>query len=101
MLLSSKTDLYRHVYWNCLLGQKKTRESTFDQLQFDFCVQHALNPLTIIVGSEGRTVAILEEQNLLFTWQDYHSCHAKLRLLSKVANLQLAETVVAWDHLWS
>lgn len=28
--------------------------------------QHALNPLIIIVGSEGGTVAILEDQNLLF-----------------------------------
>lgn len=75
--------------------------ATFDQLLFDFCGQHALNPLTINVGSKGGTVAILEDQNLLSTWQDYHACHAKLRLLSKVGNLRLAKTMVAWDNLWS
>lgn len=74
--------------------------ATFDQLLFDFCVQHALNPLTISVCSEGGTVAILEDQNLLLTWQDYHADNAKLRLLSKVGNLQLPKVMAPWDCLW-
>lgn len=74
--------------------------ATFDKLLFDFCVQHAVNRLTIIVGSEGGTVAILEDQNLLSTWQDYHAVNAKLRLLSKLGNLQLPKVMVPWDRLW-
>ncbi|UCV27551.1 DUF3223 domain-containing protein [Ferribacterium limneticum] len=74
--------------------------ATFDQLLFDFCVQHALNPLIIIVGSESGTVAILEDQNLLFAWQDYHADNAKLRLLSKLGNLQLPKAMVSWDRLF-
>jgi len=36
---------------------------------------------------------ILEDQNLLSTWQDYHACLAKLRLLSKVGNFN-------WPKPW-
>lgn len=58
-----------------------------------------MNPLTIIVCSEDGTVAILEDLNLLPTWQDYHAGNAKLRLLSKLGNLQLPKVMVPWDRL--
>lgn len=74
--------------------------ATFDQLLFNFCIQHAINPLTIDVGSERGTVAVIDNPNLLVAWQEYHAHHAQLRLLSKLGNLQQPKTVLPWAQLW-
>lgn len=74
---------------------------TFDQLLYDFCCTHSLNPLRVAVGSEGGTVAVIKDAELLAAWQAYHNEHASLRLLSKVGNLQLPKVSVPWSELWS
>lgn len=75
--------------------------NTFDQLLFDFCVERSINPLVVAVGSEGGTVAVFEDQALLSGWQEHHARRAELRLLSKLGNLQLPKTTIAWERLWS
>lgn len=74
---------------------------TFDQLLYDFCCAHSLNPLSVVVGSEGGTVAVIKDADLLAAWQAYHNQNASLRLLSKAGNLQLPKVSVPWSELWS
>lgn len=78
-----------------------TPPKTFHQLLYDFCRSRSLNPLRVAVGSEGGTVAVLEDAELLAAWQAYHSENAHLRLLSKFGNLQLPKVTVRWSELWS
>lgn len=73
---------------------------TFDLLLFDFCQGRALNPLRVAVGSDGGTVALFVDQELQAAWQAYHREHSKLRLLSKLGNLQLPKISVPWSALW-
>ncbi|NTU45914.1 MAG: DCL family protein [Chlorobiaceae bacterium] len=73
---------------------------TFEQLLYDFCRGRSLNPLHVAVGSEGGTVAVFEDAELLAAWQVYHSENAHLRLLSKIGNLQLPKVPVPWSKLW-
>jgi uncharacterized protein DUF3223 len=75
--------------------------NTFDQTLFDFCRARQINPLNVAVGSEGGTVAVIENQALLADWQSFHQNRANLRLISKLGNLQLPKTSVAWSQLWS
>ena len=74
---------------------------TFEQLLYDFCHSRSVNPLHVAVGSEGGTVAVLEDAELLAAWQAYHRENAHLRLLSKIGNLQLPKVSVRWSELWS
>ncbi len=78
-----------------------TPPQTFDQLLYDFCCSRSLNPLTVAVGSEGGTVAVLEDTEILVAWQEYHRGNAHLRLVSKIGNLQLPKVAVSWSELWS
>lgn len=78
-----------------------TPPQTFDQLLYDFCRTRSLNPLTVAVGSEGGTIAVLEDAELLAAWQAYHRDNANLRLLSRIGNLQLPKVAVRWSELWS
>ena len=78
-----------------------TPPKTFDLLLFNFCRDRTINPLQVAVGSEGGTVAVLSDPELLAAWQGYHRANADLRLLSKLGNLQLPKTVVSWSELWS
>ena len=75
--------------------------STFDQLLYDFCRSRSINPLHVVVGSQGGTVAVLEDAQLLAAWQSYHRDNAQLRLLSRIGNLQLPKVAVQWSELWS
>jgi hypothetical protein len=54
----------------------------------------------VAVGSEGGTVAVLEDAELLAAWQAHHRKHAHLRLLSRIGNLQLPKAAVRWSELW-
>lgn len=83
---------------NCAVDH--TPPKTFDALLFNFCREQAINPLQVIVGSEGGTVAVLSDLELLAAWQAYHRANANLRLLSKLGNLQLSKTSVQWGNLW-
>ncbi len=78
-----------------------TPPKTFDQLLYDFCHSRSLNPLQVAVGSEGGTVAVFEDSELLAAWQAYHREHAELRLLSTTGNLQLPKMTLTWSELWS
>ena len=78
-----------------------TPPQTFDQLLYDFCRSRSLNPLTVAVGSEGGTVAVLEDIELLVSWQEYHRRNAHLRVVSRIGNLQLPKVAVPWSELWS
>lgn len=84
---------------NCAVDH--TPPKTFDQLLYDFCRSRSLNPLQVAVGSEGGTVAVLEDAELLSSWQIYHRANAELRLISKVGNLQLPKVTLSWSKLWS
>jgi hypothetical protein len=84
---------------NCAVDH--TPPKTFDQLLYDFCLSRSLNPLQVAVGTEGGTVAILEDTELLAAWQTFHRAHAELRLISKVGNLQLSKITLPWSELWS
>lgn len=83
---------------NCAVDH--TQPKTFDQLLYDFCCSRALNPLLVVVGSEEGTVAVLEDAELLMLWQVYHRANAELRLISRVANLQLPKVALPWSELW-
>ena len=78
-----------------------TPPKTFDQLLFDFCTCRSVDPLVVAVGSLGGTVAILEDTDLRTAWQLYHQLNAKLRLLSRIGNLQLKKIVVPWRQLFA
>jgi len=84
---------------NCAVDH--TPPMTFDQLLYDFCRSRHLNPLDVTVGSEGGTVAVIENAELRAEWQAYHSENASLRLLSNIGNLQLPKVSVPWSDLWS
>lgn len=84
---------------NCAIDH--TPPKTFDQLLYDFCRSRSLNPLQVTVGSEGGTVAVLEDAEICASWQTYHRAHAELRLISKVGNLQLPKVTLSWSVLWS
>jgi hypothetical protein len=83
---------------NCAVDH--TPPETFDQLLYDFCRSRSLNPLRVAVGSEGGTVAVLEDAELLAAWQAYHHEYMELRLISKVGNLQLPKVALSWSELW-
>ena len=84
---------------NCAVDH--TPPKTFDQILYDFCRSRSLNPLQVAVRSEGGTVAVLEDADVLASWQTYHRAHAELRLISKVGNLQLPKVALSWSELWS
>lgn len=75
--------------------------NTFDQLLYDFCRSHSLDPLQVAVGSENGTVAVIEDTGLVVAWQAYHRKNAHLRLLSQMGNLQLCKVAVPWGDLLS
>ncbi|WP_287604485.1 DUF3223 domain-containing protein [Thiothrix sp.] len=75
--------------------------NTFDQLLFNFCVVQSIDPLKIVVGSEGGTIAVFKDLTLLSDWQAYHEYHAQLRLLSKLGNLQLPKLLVGWNQIYN
>lgn len=77
-----------------------TPPQTFDSILFDFCKSHGIDPLQVVVGSEGGTVAVFADQNLGLSWQEYHRTNACLRLLSQRANLSLQKKSVAWSELF-
>ncbi|WP_031571817.1 DUF3223 domain-containing protein [Acidithiobacillus thiooxidans] len=74
---------------------------TFDQLLFDFCRAHSINPLQVDIGSEGGTVAFIKDVDILTAWQEYHEECAILRLISKAGNLSLTKVSVPWSDLLS
>ena len=89
-------------------GEKLTRENyavdheipmTFDQLLFNFSVERKVNPLTVNVGSIEGTVAIFSDGSLAQDWCKYHRANAKLRLISRIANMQLPKPRVVWDSI--
>lgn len=84
---------------NCAVDH--TPPKTFDQLLFAFCQSRGLNPLSVVVGSDGGTVAFLVDIEICTAWQEYHRQHAEIRLLSKLGNLQLPKISVPWSELWS
>ena len=91
-------------------GAKLTRQNcavdhippkTFDQLLFDFCCEHSINPLNIQVDSINGTVAAFADHNISTSWEAYHQRRADLRLLSRIGNLQLPKTFVPWHKLFA
>lgn len=73
---------------------------TFDQLLFKFCHQYLINPLNVRVGSLNGVVAVIEDERLSFQWQEFHRQHARLRIVSRMGNLQLSKAVVPWSQLY-
>lgn len=71
--------------------------ATFDVLLRDFCEQHGVDPAAVLVGSEGGTVAWIEDNTIREAWQVFHAERARLRLVSSVGNLMLAKTRVKWS----
>lgn len=84
---------------NCAVDH--TPPYTFEKTLFDFCQAQQLNPLDVAVGSEVGTVAVIEDPALLARWQSYHQERARLRLISRLGNLQLPKSSVPWSQLWS
>lgn len=74
---------------------------TFDELIFSYCHEHGINPLNVIIGSEGGVVAVFQDEVLLNQWQLFHQEHANLRLISRLGNLQLSKPRVTWSVLWT
>ena len=72
---------------------------TFDELLFNFCQQHGINPLVVQVGSLGGVRAEISDVALSSSWQAFHQQHAQLRVVEKVANLKIPKARVAWDTL--
>ena len=73
---------------------------TFDELVFSFCNENGINPLNVAVGSERGVVAVLEGEIQLNCGQLFHQARASLRLISRLANLQLPKPKVNWSRLW-
>jgi hypothetical protein len=69
---------------------------TFDQLLFEFCRAHSVNPLTVVVASHAGTVPVFEDEALARSWQSYHQTNARLRLVSRLSNLTLPKVSVSW-----
>jgi hypothetical protein len=93
-----------------ITGEQLTRDNvavdhsppgTFDQLLFEYCRERCINPLTVSVGSEGGVVAVFDDPTLTQDWQSYHERLARLRLLSRLGNLQLPKSSVPWQDLWA
>ena len=75
--------------------------NTFDQLLFDFCLTQKINPLKIDVLSINGVIAEFSDNNLSQDWQKYHQTHAKLRIISKRANLRLSKiNNIQWSDLY-
>ncbi len=74
--------------------------NTFDSILFEFCQKKQINPLNVMVGSHGGTVAVFEDEALMSSWQGHHQEHAALRLVSKIGNLQLPKTKFDWSQLY-
>ncbi len=83
---------------NCAVDH--TPPQTFDRLLFDFCLNNQINPLTVRIGSQGGTVAVIEDQFILSSWQSHHRNLAQLRLISRIGNLQLPKVSHPWAQLW-
>ncbi|WP_306589409.1 DUF3223 domain-containing protein [Geothrix sp. 21YS21S-4] len=77
-----------------------TPPQTFDRLLFDFCLNNQINPLNVRIGSQGGTVAVIEDQSILSSWQSHHRIFAQLRLISRIGNLQLPKVSHPWAQLW-
>ena len=78
-----------------------TPPDTFDQILFSFCREAAINPLAVRVLSVDVTVPALSDDRLSQSWRQYHNSTARLRLLSRLGNLQLKKTAVPWPDLWA
>ena len=75
--------------------------NTFDQLLFNFCLDQKINPLKIDVLSINGVIAEFSDNNLSQDWQKYHQTHAKLRIISKRANLRLSKiNNIQWSDLY-
>lgn len=93
-----------------ITGEPLTRDNTaidhlaplsFDQLAFDFCIAHQVNPLAVVVGSVQGVVATFEDTALSRQWQEFHQRTARLRLISKTGNLRLPKVQIRWEILYS
>jgi hypothetical protein len=73
---------------------------TFDRLLFQFCTERGLNPLIVEVHSVDGTDAHISDVTLRDAWYDHHATHARLRLLTRAANLKLPKEKVPWKSLW-
>ena len=78
-----------------------TSPHTFDELIFTFCHENGINPLEIVVGSEGGVVAVFQDEVVLSQWQSFHRARANLRLISRLGNLQLPKPKIHWSQLWA
>jgi len=74
--------------------------NTFDVILFEFCQAQEIDPLNVVVGSHGGTVAVFKDESLLANWQSYHQDHSVLRLVSKIGNLQLPKGYADWSSLY-
>jgi len=74
--------------------------ATFDRLVFDFCNSAQINPLLVLV-KEIETVPTFLDARLAEQWSLYHRNHAKLRVLSRSANLGLQKINIPWNTLFS
>jgi hypothetical protein len=75
--------------------------NTLDALVFTFCKEYGINPLNVQVGSEDGVVAVFKDHDMLQLWGSFHQDRATLRLISRIANLKLPKSRVAWADLWS
>lgn len=92
-----------------ILGQPLTRQDcaidhvapkTFDQLLFDFCLAEGLNPINVSVSSIDGTVPHITDELVQTKWQQFHAQNAELRIVSRIANLQIPKATVLWGELW-
>lgn len=74
---------------------------TFDRLLFDFSQTHGINPLSVVVDSVNGTVATFNDVQINRAWQQYHKLNCELRLISRIANLQLPKAKVDWVSIIS
>jgi hypothetical protein len=73
---------------------------TFDRLLYTFSQGEGINPLVVRVCSHQGTVPVFEDTHLNTRWCEFHATHARLRLLSRLGNLQLPKEAMPWAQLW-
>jgi len=72
----------------------------FDQLLFDFCCKHRINPTRVSV-IEVDTVPVFCDEALRVAWCEHHRAKAGLRVLSRNANLSLPKAKLDWRRTFS
>jgi Protein of unknown function (DUF3223) len=82
---------------NCAIDH--TPPDTFDKLLFQFSLSKKINPTSVGVGSINGVVAEFVDKEIETNWQLYHQQNAKLRVISRIGNLQFPKESVSWNEL--